>query len=322
MRRSLSARGDVVEVGPLLQDELDGAARICRLAFATFLGAPDADAVFGDTDSVRTRWRADPTAALGAHVDGALVGSNFVTGWGSVGWFGPLTVHPDWWDQGLARRLLEPTMDLFASWGTRHMGLYTFAASPKHIGLYQSYGFWPRYLTAVMAAQVVRPAAAVAYDRYSELSADDRGGARRALGGLTDAVFEGLDVSREVEAVAAQGLGETILVADNSGLAAAAVCHLGPGTEAGSGACYVKFAAARPGRDAARRFDRLLDACQDLAAGAGATVLSAGVNLGREEAFAALRRRGFGVQALGVAMHRPNAAAYSTSGSYVIDDWR
>jgi hypothetical protein len=79
---------------------------------------------------------------------------------------------------------------------------------------------------------------------------------------------------------------------------------------------------AAPGPPAARSFARLLEAGQDLAARAGATVLTAGVNLGREEAFAALRRRGFATRTLGVAMHRPNEAAYSTSGSYVIDDWR
>jgi GNAT superfamily N-acetyltransferase len=322
MTSSLSARGDLIEVRPLLPEDVDGADRICRLAFGTFLGAPDPVTVFGDTDALRTRWRADPMATLGAHVGGELVGSNVASNWGSVGFFGPLSVHPDWWDQGIARRLLEPTMDLFSSWGTRHAGLYTFAGSPKHIGLYQHYGFWPRYLTAVMAAPVIRPGPGLSYGRYSELAPGDRDAAKRELAGLTGAILEGLDVGREVEAVAAQGLGETIFVDDNSGLAAVAVCHVGPGTEAGSGSCYVKFAAARPGPAAARSFARLLEAGQDLAARAGATVLTAGVNLGREEAFAALRRRGFATRTLGVAMHRPNEAAYSTSGSYVIDDWR
>jgi hypothetical protein len=43
---------------------------------------------------VRTRWAADPSAALAAEVDGDLVGTNFVTRWGSVGFFGPPTVAP------------------------------------------------------------------------------------------------------------------------------------------------------------------------------------------------------------------------------------
>ena len=27
--------------------------------------------------------------------------------------------------------------------------------SPKHLGLYQKFGFWPRFLTAIMAKQLV-----------------------------------------------------------------------------------------------------------------------------------------------------------------------
>ena len=40
-----------------------------------------------------------------------------------------------------AQRLLDATMDLFAAWETRHVGLFTFAHSAKHVGLYQKYGF-------------------------------------------------------------------------------------------------------------------------------------------------------------------------------------
>ena len=45
--------------------------------------------------------------------EGRLVGSNFVTNWGSVGFFGPLTVDPECWSQGIAKRLMEPTVELF-----------------------------------------------------------------------------------------------------------------------------------------------------------------------------------------------------------------
>jgi GNAT superfamily N-acetyltransferase len=83
-----------------------------------------------------------------------LVGSNFKASWGSVGFFGPLTAHPDYWDKGVARSLMEPTMQLFSKWNTNHSGLFTFAQSPKHVSLYQKYGFWPYFLTAVMSKAV------------------------------------------------------------------------------------------------------------------------------------------------------------------------
>jgi predicted N-acetyltransferase YhbS len=265
---------------------------------------------------------ADPGAGFAAELDGEIVGSNFVTTWGSFGFFGPLTVRPDCWDRGIAHRLMEATMELFGSRQTRHMGLFTFAHSPKHIVLYQRFGFWPRFLTAVMEAPVVAPAHHVSYARFSELAAHDRAGATSATRELTDVILDGLDVSREIDAVFDQRLGETVLIEDPSGLQAVAVCHIGAGTEAGSGMCYLKFAAARPGPDVALSFSRLIDACHDLAAASGAGILQAGVNFARERAYCALREKGFHTQFQGVSMHCPNEDCYDTAASFVLDDWR
>lgn len=313
--------GDVV-VRPLLEQDLDQADRICRVAFGTFVGAPAPETFFGDADYVKTRWRADPAAALGAEIDGTLVGSNFATNWGSVGFFGPLSVQPDHWDRGIARRLLGPTMDLFASWGTPHVGLYTFAQSPKHVGLYQGFGFWPRYLTAVMDARVTPPERGVDSVRFSEAASRDRTGTTAAIRELTATVLDGLDVTHEIDAVFDQSLGETVLIDDESGLQGVAVCHIGPGTEAGGDHCYVKFAAVRPGPNAATSFERLLDACHDLATTVGVSVLTAGVSFGREKAYGALLARGFRTGFQGVRMHRPNELGYDRPDSYVLDDWR
>ena len=63
--------------------------------------------------------------------------------------FGPLTVRPGLWDKGIGQRLMEPIIDCFERQGVTQVGLFTFAQSPKHIGLYQKYGFWPRFLTAM-----------------------------------------------------------------------------------------------------------------------------------------------------------------------------
>ena len=314
--------GSSVVVRPLVEGDLDRADRIFRTAFGTFLGVPEPAQFFGDADVVHTRWRTYPTAAFAAELDGELVGSNFASDWGSIGFFGPLTVRPDHWDQGIGRRLLEPTMDLLSWWQVRHLGLFTFAESTKHIGLYQSFGFWPRYLTAVMAAPVVAPPKAVSYRRYSELVLHYPGDPGDAVRDLTDAVYEGLDLGREIGAVLDQRLGETVLIDDATGLQGVAICHIGAGSEAGSGRCHVKFAAVRPGRGAARSFGRLIDACHDLAATEGATLLSTGVNFAREKAYTALRRRGFRSQMQGVTMHRPNEPGYDRSTSYVLDDWR
>ncbi|MGH2712748.1 MAG: GNAT family N-acetyltransferase, partial [Thermoleophilaceae bacterium] len=121
-----------VTVRPLAETDLAGADRIFRLAFGTFLGMPQPEMFGGDADYIATRWRAEPEAALAAVRDGELVGSNFVTHWGSVGFFGPLTVRPDLWDRGIAKALMGPTLALLDERGVRLAGLFTFAHSPKH----------------------------------------------------------------------------------------------------------------------------------------------------------------------------------------------
>ena len=311
-----------VEIRPLAEEDLDDADRIFRTAFGTFLGMPDPSAFMGDADLVRTRWRALPEGALGAYSDGALVGSNFAARWGSFGFFGPLTVRPELWNSGVGRALLDPTMALFERWGTRLAGLFTFAQSAKHVSLYQRFGFWPQYLTAVMTKPVAAAESAPGATRYSDLAPRDRATCLDECRALTDSVYAGLDVRIEIEAAARQSLGDTVLVRDGGGLVALAVCHVGAGSEAGSGAAYVKFGAARSGPSAARHFDHLVSACEDFARARGAGRLMAGVNSARHDAYRALIGRGFRTALQGVAMLRPNDRGFNRNDCFVLDDWR
>ena len=310
------------EIRPMEERDVVEADRIIRLAFGTFLGLPDPSKTFGDSDFAHTRWRANPEGALAAELDGRLVGSNFAANWGSVGFFGPLSVEPHLWDQGVAKRLLEPTMDLFARWGCRQVGLFTFSHSAKHVALYQKFGFWPRFLTAVMSKPVKAPPAGADYVRFSSLSASEKEAALVACRETAGLIHEGLNVSCEIRAVDEQSLGDTVMLQDGSAVAAFAVCHVGPGTEAGSGACYVKFGAARPTAAADRWFERLLSACEHFASSRGVERLIAGVNMAREQAYRIVAGRGFRTDLQGVAMHKDNDAGYCRSGIYLLDDWR
>ena len=313
----------MLNVRSLTPRDLPAADRIISLAFGTFLGAPEPDQFWADLAYARTRWLADPTAAFGAEWDGELVGSNFAARWGSVGFFGPLTVRPDLWDRKIAQRLMDPIIERFDAWGVTHAGLFTFAQSPKHLGLYYKYGFRPRFLTAIMS----KPAQATTrrkseWSAYSQLSESEREESLKACRDVTVSIYPGLDVEREIRAVQAQGLGETVLLHDGRDLVGFAVCHCGPGTEAGNQKCYVKFGAVKPGAAAEARFDQLLDTCEELAVTRGLARVEAGTNLARHEVYDNLLARGFRTDIQGVTMHRPNEEGYSRAGVYVIDDWR
>ena len=311
-----------VTIRPMREEELPTADRIIRLAFGTFLGAPDPSKFMGDVDYARTRWLADPSAVFGAELAGELVGTNFATRWGSVGFFGPLTIRPDLWDRGIAQLLLAPTMDLFERWGIRHAGLFTFADSAKHVNLYQKFGFWPRFLTALMELPVGEERKSVQWTCFSEFSPDEKQSCLQAGREVTSSIYEGLDVEREIRAVDNQHLGDTVLIWDGSRLAGLAVCHAGPGTEAGTGKCYVKFGAVRCGPNSAREFRRLLDACRQFAATRGAAKLDAGMNLARLDAYREMLGAGFRTFRQGVAMQRGADAGYNRPEVFLIDDWR
>jgi hypothetical protein len=139
---------------------------------------------------------------------------------------------------------------------------------------------------------------------------------------LTDAIYPGLNLSCEIDAVARLSLGDTIILGDAAQLDGFAVCHCGPQTEAGTGTCYVKFAAALPSAHCEAAFTRLVASCEGFAAQRGCERIVCGVNYGRVGTLELLAGRGYRTQSLGVTMHGANAPGYSEPGKWVIDDWR
>jgi hypothetical protein len=132
---------------------------------------------------------------------------------------------------------------------------------------------------------------------------------------------EGLDLEHEIRATDAHRLGDTVLLGQDSDLVGLAVCHCGAG-EAGSGACFIKFGAVRPGPDAGDLFEGLLDACEELAGERGVERIVAGVNVARHDAYRRLLARGYRTFLQGVVMQKPSEPGYCRPDAYVIDDLR
>jgi ribosomal protein S18 acetylase RimI-like enzyme len=341
-----------VNIRQLAESDLPAADHMVRLAFGTFLGLPDPMTFFGDSDNVKTRFLADPTSTLAAEsTNGQLVGFNFVTNWGSVGYFGPLVVHPDYWDQGVAKQLLEPTMNIFdKKWHTRHAGLFTFAHSAKHVGLYQKFGFWPRFLTMIMSKPIwpveeeleqqqqrkrnnSNTTSSFYWSKFSEIPKHKQELTLDKCRLLTNSVYDGLDVKHEIVAVNNQNLGDTILLYrknkydrptkdDDNNLAGFAICHCGAGSEAGSGVCYIKFGIVKSDNNSEENFGTLLNVTSVLAKDRHLSRIVAGVNTERSEAYRYMVTSGFRADMQGISMHRPNEPGYNHSGVYLIDDWR
>ncbi len=302
--------------------DLAKADRVHRLAFAKFFGV-DPKTFRPESRAVETRWRTDPKGVLVA-VDaaGRMRGSVIVMNWGNVAVLGPLTVHPADWATGVGGRLMRAAERMLDRRGFVHTALFTHPQSPGHLRLYQRHGFWPGALHAVMSRAVVdsdrsgKPEAV----RLDALGATAREAALAGCRSVARAVFRGLDLTREIEGLAAQTLGDTLVLRRGRAVRGFAICHFRWGSEARAGALYVKFAAVGPGD--ADGFARLVAACEALAAEHGLERVTAGVSTARLPAYQALIARGYRADMYGVAMHRPAGPGWDLPDRFVIDDLR
>jgi predicted N-acetyltransferase YhbS len=307
----------MIDVRPMRQSEVDAAERVFRLAFGTRFRLADPSRFRGDGEMIRPRFAANPDAALVAEDDGKIVGGATAMDWGSIVVVGPVFVDPAYSGRGIARAIVGRMIELIDSKRKPFTGLFTFPESATHLRLYESFGFASQLLTPVMSKEVT--SSEICGVRYSALSPNEREAALKRCSELTSEIFPGLDLTTEIRAVASMKLGDTVLL-DASGTRGFAVCHSGAGGEASSGNLFVKFAAVR--RNAPDDFSALLACCETLAAKTGATRISAGINVGRSEAYRLMRNLGYRAGLVGVAMLRPDSPGYNRPDVYAIDDWR
>ncbi len=310
-----------ITIRGLTEQDFDTAERLRRLAFGTFLGAPDPLTYRGDVALLPARAKVFPDGGMVAEEDGRMIGVAMANHWGSLGVFGPIAIHPDYWRKGVARQLLDATLPIFDRWRCRMTGLYTFPHSATHVRLYQSVGFWPRYLTPIMVRPVKTPSP-VANIVSLRASGNERGALIGQCTSLTASIFEDLDLTKEIELALGQPQSDALVLTEDSQIVGLAIVHTGTGTESGSGKAYIKFACIRSGSEAAHRFARLIDGCNDFAHREGATEMSGGVSSARIEAYRMMIEMGFRAAMHGVAMHRPFVEAYDRPGVFALDDWR
>ena len=310
-----------LRIRTLEASDLEEANQILRLAFGTYLNVAHPESMFPGRDLIGTRWRANSSSGLGAEHAGKLIATSFAANWGAFGFFGPITVLPEYWDRQVGQALLGPMMELFEAWGIQHRGLFTFPQSPKHIHLYEKYGFRAGHLTPIMKKTLSgRPAAN--FERLSALPDFEQASRIDACRSLTGELLEGLDLTRELRAVVSHHLGDVCLIYGDRDLLGFAVCHCGADTEAGDGVCYVKFGAVRTTDRSRSDFSRLLTACEAVAHDAGLGQLTLGMNMGRRRAYEHLRESGFQTEFIGVAMETHPERSYNRPDTYIVDDWR
>jgi len=310
----------------MVKEDLQEADRIIRLAFGTFLGYDNPEDYRADARYANPRYNADPSAAFVAELEGKMIGSNFGLHWGSVGIFGPLTVHPEYWGKEAGSMLMEPVMKCFEKWKVTHSGAMTFANSPKHIRLYRKFGYHPRFLIPVMSKKI-EPKSVISNSKFTWVKYSDyEENKDKYLEGcnqVANTIYPGLEIELEIKTVDKMNYGDTVILFDgNKEIAGFATCHCGANTEAGNDKCYVKFGAVKADSKSQSNFMNLLKACEELTVEKGLSFLTGGVNTGRYNAYQYMLKQNFSIDFLGVSLHKPNNDAYNIADRYAIDDWR
>jgi GNAT superfamily N-acetyltransferase len=320
-----------MEIKALNNSHLPEIEELVRVAFAKHLGLADPN-LFNSGASFATRFEIAPDGAFGTFIDNKLVAAIFCTPWGSFGFFGPLVVLPDYWGSGLAQALIAKANQFFLDKNINLAGLYTFSNSPKHLALYQKFGYWPKQLTVLMSKEVsqqispdtrehseAEATATRQSNLFSQLDSAQQKAHLESARILCDAIYPGLDLSVEIKALASCKVGETIFIKnENDATVGFAVCHYGHGSEATSNSCYIKFAAASTDE----HFSRLLSECLKHSSEVGVTHILAGINTARHEAYKIMLENGFKIKVVGVAMLTAQHDGFNRPGVFAIDDWR
>lgn len=307
-----------VEISLLQESELLEAEKLLRLSFGTFLGLKE-PMDFGNGAKYMPRWYRDSLAVFAAKIDKKLVGCAMVSNWGTCAGFGPIVIHPDYWERGIGSQLIDVSWSKFDEWDSQQVIFCTHTNSPKHIYFYGKFGAEPRFLIAICTKAISSiPPQNLKAQRYSQLSLDRQKVTLNAAYQLTDKIYEGLDWRSEILFVQQHSLGETLLIWDDTGLIGLAICHYGTESEAETESCYVKLAAA----DSAAAFEQLMDQCEAFAIEIGVSSLIVGVDMACIDAYQRIIARKFRIQNLFLSMHKPNQAGYSRPDVYIIEDRR
>ena len=288
--------------------------------------------VFGGAQYVHHRWLMEPWGCFVAEEgDGKIVGAAVAVIWGTLGLVGPVAVLSTYQNQDIGQQLVKATQGFFDENKVTLQGLATYPSSPKHLLLFQKFGYKPKGLVAitskpldrreiVQATQPGKPALSVR--RFSTLEESKKKTTMQRLRRITNLIYRGLDLAKEVEIVDGLALGDTLLLEKGRELIGFAIYHIPGVSEAPQGSLYIKFLAIDFRHRKPEHFHGLLASLEELAHGAGLQRVIAPVYTACWTAYQGLLERGYSIDFTMVRMKRGKLEEYERPADLVLDDWR
>jgi len=166
----------------------------------------------------------------------------------------------------------------------------------------------------------VKPGLAVR--RYSTLEEARKKQVMLKIRRITNALWRGLDVAKEIEIVEGLTLGDTLLLEKGREVIGYAVCHLPPNSEAPHGSAYVKLLAIDSRHRKPEHLEALLAGVEELAAAGQLQRVVVPAYTYYWTAYQTLLERGYHVDFTMVRMKRGKQEDYEDASDLVLDDWR
>ena len=289
---------------------------------------------FNGAQYVHHRWLMEPWGCFVAEEgDGKIVGAALAVMWGTVGVIGPVAVLTNYQNQDIGQQLLAACQEFFDENKATLQGLATYPYSPKHLVLYQKFGYKPKGLVVVTskamdraeaAAAAARPAPkpGLAVRRYSTLEEARKKQVMQKVRRITNGFWRGLDLAKEIEIVDGLTLGDTLLLEKGREVIGFAVCHLPPNSEAPHGSAYVKLLAIDSRQRKPEHLHALLQGVEELAGAGQLQRVVVPAYTYYWTAYQTLLERGYHVDFTMVRMKRGKQEDYEDASDLVLDDWR
>lgn len=200
---------DDVQISALRPDEVDECRRMQAVVWQHYFRTErntDVPLLTRSRLNLKYYMKKDGGEIFVARYNEKIVGSIVCHVWGSVGWFGPFEVDPNFQGRGIGKRLAGAAVEYLRGQGCNTVGLETMTASTRNVAFYTKLGFSPKKLSFVLHKDLTlkHPEPTDAEPREIEIS--DLEMLRRAW----DDIHPGLDYSAEVEATRKYGLGRIV----------------------------------------------------------------------------------------------------------------
>ena len=233
-----------------------------------------------------------------------IVGYAITHLWGTVGWFGPLGVAPDWQRQGVGKDLALMSVDSLERNGATTIGLETMPDSVSNLGFYSRLGFQSNAMSFVLAKSVLNSEYELAEPLMyqTDFSSTHKEAIIDECGELTGKILPGLDYSGEIHQTDKYKFGTTLFFRHDDKLIGFAVCHSGKYFRSERAETLrVKIAVAHPaaGRN---QVDRLIAGIEAFARQSGKYRLHMNINARHDSWYRLLLERGYRLVATGLRM--------------------